>query len=106
MPTVRKPTKLLRATCTQELREILGAEAGAAEGSYRLVTIMTPPEPVLHVSIDSPTPLQAGPDRNYRVPRLPPDSSISFHLQPQQVLYGQSEAGLGFASILCEYLEG
>ena len=102
---VRKPTELIRATCTQELRTLLDAELNAAEGSYRLVTIMTPPEPAIHVSVDHPTPLEAGPDRNYRTPRLPPDSTITFHLQPQQVLYGQSEAGLGFASILCEYLE-
>ncbi len=105
---VRKPTEIFRATCKQELRLLLDAEADAPADTYRRVHVFTPPSPRLHIAIDHPTPNEAGPNRDYAVPPVTLDTTIQFYLQPHQKLFGMVEQGGGFAtaSILVEYLEG
>lgn len=102
---VRKPTITTRETCGQELRLILDKDVGAPAGSYRRVVLMTPPSPVMNVSIDQPTPTQIAGGRGYMVPRFSPDTSFSFCLQPDQQVYAMATEGFGSISIICEYLE-
>lgn len=86
----------------------MDAERGAEAGTFRRVQIFTPPSPTIHISIDSPTPLQAGLNRDYNVSRVVTDGSIQFHLQPHQKIYGMVAQGdgMGHPTILIEYLEG
>lgn len=102
---VRKPTMTKRETCGQELRLILDKEMGAPVGSYRRVVLMTPASPIMHVSIDEPTPTQIAGGRSYKVPQFSPDTSFTFCLQPEQQVYAMAAEGFGSISIICEYLE-
>lgn len=86
---------------------MLDAERGAEDGTYRRVQLFTPPSPQLHISIDHPTPNEAGPNRDYRVGAVGTDQSITFTLQPHQKVFAMVAQGDGFgiASIIVEYLE-
>ncbi len=107
---VRKPTYLGRITVDQQLEMVLDAELGpdgelAPVGTYRSVQILIPNSPQFHWVIDHPTPLEAGPNRNYKTTPVPPGAQITFCLQPHQKLYAHVTKGEGFAGIIIEYLE-
>jgi hypothetical protein len=84
---------------------VLGPDEGAPADTYRAVQILIPNSPQLGFTIDHPTPDEAGPNRNYKIPEVPPGAQITFHLQPQQRLYACAFTGQGFPSLLIEYLE-
>ena len=102
---VRKPTYLGRITVDQQLKMVLDAEEDAPTGTYRSVQLLIPNSPQLHFAIDGPTPLEAGPNRNYKTTPVPPGAQITFCLQPEQKLYAQATKGQGFPGIIIEYLE-
>lgn len=105
-----KATHNERTTLTQEARVILGPEESAPRGSYRKVQVTIPPSPPIFVGIDRPVQGRfnqpgMGPNRDYMLPNLPPGQLIEFNLQPQQSLTASARPGLGFVSLIIEYLE-
>ena len=105
MRVLRKPTEMIRARVKQELREILPAETGAPEEALRRVTVLVPASPAIMFTIDHPTPLEAGPNRTYDVPELPPSQVFRFWLRREQKLYAASKSGMGVVSLVVEYSE-
>ncbi len=85
---------------------LLLPETDVPEGTERNIQIMVPEGPVFHFAIDHPTTLEAGPNRDYKVPLVPSGQTIEFRIQAQQAIYGMTEEGLGEASIIIEYTEG
>lgn len=102
---LRRPTTIERITCTQELRLLVGAEAGAPEGTVRAVQLLIPEGGDFHFSIDHPTDIEAGSDRAYWVPLVPGGQTIKFLLQRQQTIWGMVAAGTSEASAIIEYLD-
>jgi hypothetical protein len=102
---VRRPTEFRRTTLSQELTEILPAEADAPPGSYRKVQVLVPDAPQCVYSLDEPTPAQAGPDRTYDLLPLPPGGFTRFNMLPHQRLFGASLAGLAQAGLIVQYAE-
>jgi hypothetical protein len=56
-------------------------------------------------SIDHPTPLEAGPNRLYDLPELPPGQVFRFWLRREQCLYAGTKSGMGVLSLVVEYSE-
>jgi hypothetical protein len=102
---IRKPAELRRCTADQQLREVLGPELDVPDGSYRKVQICTPREPAMVFTIDHPTPEEAGPNRKYDLPPLPPDQRFPVRLLKNQRLYAAAQTGEAFAVLIIEYLE-
>jgi hypothetical protein len=102
---IRKPVEFLRAPMGQELREVLGPEDDAPTGTYRKVQILTPAQPAMVFTVDHPTPEEAGPNRKYDLPPVPPGVVIPIHLLPNQRLYAAAQVGMGFAMLVVEYME-
>lgn len=105
-----KPTSTRRTTLTQEARVILAPEESAPRGSYRKVQVTIPPSPPIFVGIDQPVQEKfnqpgMGPNRDYVLPNLPPGQCIEFTLLPQQSLTASARPGLGFVSLIIEYVE-
>jgi hypothetical protein len=105
-----KPTANWRETLTQEARVILKPEEGAPPGSYRKVQITIPPSPPIFAGIDQPVQKRygqsgIGPNRDYELPNLPPGQCIEFALLPEQFLTASARPGLGFVSLIIEYIE-
>lgn len=103
---LRKPTEISRVTCTQELRLLVGPEDNAPEGSERNIQLLVPAGSEFRFSIDHPSPLEAGPNRNYKIAVVPSGQTVEFRLQRHQVIYGQTDDRIGEASVIIEYLEG
>ena len=104
MKKLRKATEILRCQVKQELREILGVE-DAPEDTLRRVSVLVPASPTCFLSIDHPTPLEAGPDRTYDLPELPPSVVIRFWLRREQRLFAAAKAGMGTLGLVVEYSE-
>lgn len=103
---VRKPTTIERATVDQQASVVIDEERDAPDNTNRHVQILVPGSPGLLMSIDHPTPLEAGPNRAaYKFAQLAPGSKISFYLQPRQKVYLVAESGIAFPSIITQYLE-
>jgi hypothetical protein len=102
---IRKPAELKRCTADQQLREVLGPELDAPDGTYRKVQICTPREPAMVFTIDHPTPDEAGPNRKYDLPPLPSGQCIPVCLMPNQRIYAAAQTGEAFAVLVIEYLE-
>lgn len=69
--------------------------------------MLTAPSPALFVSIDQPVSDVGANRTQYKWPPLPQDATVSFHLGPDQSLYGAAGQGGGVVSfgVLIEYLE-
>lgn len=102
----RKPTFMDRATVAQEIRQVIGPEPDAPEGSYRVVQLIVPNSPGVLFSIDHPTSAEAGPDRTYKMAEMSPGAQIQFSLQPHQTVHGAAQDGQAFASVIIEYFDG
>ncbi len=102
---LRKPTEIRRITCTQELNLLVDAEHDAPSGTERNIQLLVPDGAIFRFSIDSPTPLEAGPNRPYKLSLMPSGQTIEFRLQPEQMVYGQVDAGIGESSVIIEYVE-
>ena len=112
---LRKPTVLLRVTSDQQgSLAIDGQPVGAgplvdkeeAGAGTRKVTLLTPPSPILALSIDHPV-YEPGLNRtNYKWAPMPPSTRIVIHLTPEQCIYGSVMQGGGLITfgVLIEYL--
>lgn len=112
-----KPTKLLPASVSQELRKIVDAELDAPKGSYRVVQILVPSSPAVHACVypddrfvdeDSKLPRQdladaAGSNRSYKFATVPPGAYIPLRLTPEQTLWAAAEINLAEVSVVIEY---
>lgn len=103
---IRKPTEVIRATCIQELRVILGPEAGPVPvGGYRKVQVMIPPSPTIFLMLDV-DPRELGLNRTYKVPVMSSGARLELHLLPHQFIIAASEERIGDVSLVVEYLGG
>lgn len=90
------------------MRAIIEPEYGAPDGTTRRVQILTPADPLAAISIDKPNVDVAGPGRYYKLAQLPPETSITIHLQPSQSIYAAvvaSGGGMVELSVIIEYLD-
>jgi hypothetical protein len=96
---------MIRTTCTQELRQLLGPEIGAPEGSLRRVQILPDPQGRIFVSLDAPTPDQIALSREQWMPPFFLGAS-PFQIGPSQVIYAAAKQGEGIVmcSIIVEYI--
>ena len=94
-----------RETVAQEIRQVIGPEEGAPEGSYRVVQLVIPNSPQVLASIDHPTSAEAGPDRTYKMAVMTPGAQIQFTLQPQQTVQAAASDGQAFLSVIIEYFD-
>lgn len=113
--SLRKLTELHRVTADQQGRVAVDGEAVGAGAivpqeesgaGVRKVTVLTPPSPILFLSLDQSVE-DAGLNRTgYKWPPMPPSTRVVFHLTPEQALYGSTEQGGGLCSfgVIIEYL--
>lgn len=102
MHRVYKPTELLRETLTQEIRVFVPPLEAAPAGSYRVVQVLVPMSPKVSVGVDR-TPKSVGPNREYKLPVLPPGAQIRFQLLPEQFLVGCANIGYAEVSVIVEH---
>lgn len=100
-------TQILRATVSQEIRQILGTEEGVP-GRYREVQLLMPDSPVTYVAIgkgDEELGVQAGLNRTYKLPVVPPGAQVTIRLLPHQTLWAAAESGISRMTLVVEYME-
>lgn len=102
MHRVYKNTEILRETLTQEIREFVPALEDAPAGSYRVVQVLVPMSPKVSVAVDR-QPKELGPNREYKLPVLPPGAQIRFQLLPGQFLVGSSNVGYAEVTVIIEH---
>lgn len=108
MRQLRKPTTVERVTVDLQARMIVGSDDGAPPGTVRRVRLLVQPGARVAISIDTPTPAEAGPGRSYKFVSLPTDIQLPIWLQPQQALYALVVSGTGGMSELgyiCEFFD-
>jgi hypothetical protein len=113
---LHKPTQLLRVTVDQQGRAAVDGQAYgdgdilrgvAADGHFRMVTILTPPSPIIQMSIDQPVEVAGANRTQYKWAPLPTNSRIPFCIGPEQTVYATAVQGGGLASfaVIVEFLE-
>ncbi len=105
---LRKPTTAERITVDLQARLVVEAEYDAPVGANRRVQLTTPPAPLVAISIDQPTPNEAGPGRAYQFMSLPPSQLVKIWLQPSQRIYAMVVPGAGgYAELgyICEFFD-
>jgi hypothetical protein len=113
---LRKATQSLRATVSQEFREILADDPDAPEGAYRHLQILVPPAPdvVFVLTPDTHWELEAnanvmrklGANRTYKGVVFPSKAQITMCIGSDQRLWAASEDGVAEVGLLVEYREG
>ena len=108
---IRKPTKILRETVMQEIREVLPPEMDAPSHAYRRIQILTPADPPVWVwATDGPNENIANREGygrgTYKGPTMPGSNNIDFVLGPTQTLWAAAESGIAHLSLVVEYLGG
>lgn len=106
MDRVYKNTELRRETLVQEARVFVDVDKDAPATSYRMVQVLVPMSPKVSVGLDV-TPKELGPNREYKLPVLPPGAQIRFQLLPDQFLVGAANEGYAEVTVVVEHhLEG
>lgn len=100
---LRRPTELLRATVSQEIRCVLLAENGAPENSLRRVQVLVPMEPKVLLSLQEHADDAFGTDRSYKMVVAPPGAQLEFGLLPSQTLYAAADVGMAELGLIVEY---
>jgi hypothetical protein len=98
-----KETLIARATVGQEIREILGPEPEAPEGSHREVQLLIPNPPDVYITLETDADKKYGTDRTYKVPIIPAGAQTTVCLLPGQRVYGAARSGKAHISLIVEY---
>lgn len=104
---LRKPTRMLRTTVDQQIRVILEPETGVtAHPQYgraiRTVQLLVPESPRVMAGLDV-APEAVGPNREYKLPVMPPGQTIQFTLLPEQFLVAGANEAFAECSVIVEY---
>lgn len=104
MNFLARPTEIIRTTVKQEVSVILKPCADASVRE-RKVQVLVPETPKVFMALDV-EPGWVGPNRTYKLPVIPPGVSITFHLQPGQVLVAAADAGVAEVTVIVESFGG
>lgn len=96
-----RPTEFLRTTLVQEAHVILHPCLDTRV-AVREVQLLVPPGPAVFAGLDE-TPEDVGPNRVYKLCRMPPGQSIVFKLLGAQYLVAAAEEQLVEATLIVEY---
>ena len=108
MQQLRKPTIAERITVSLQAELVVAPELEAPAGANRRVRLLTPPAPLVAISVDHPTPTEAGPGRAFFFVNLPPSQIVAIWLQPSQSIYALVVPGAGgYAQLgyICEFFD-
>jgi hypothetical protein len=97
------PTKIIRATLSQEIRVVLPADDSSAGSLIRCVQIVPPPEPLLYVGLDV-HPHEIGLNNVKHLAEIVGGRIIKFHLRPEQWVVMAADQGFASVTIVVEYL--
>lgn len=110
---LRKPTQSMRATVSQEFREILSDEPDAPQGGYRHLQILVPPAPDVVFVLTPDTHWELEPDANvmrklganrtYKGVVFPSKAQITMCIGHNQRLWAAAEDGAAEVGLLVEY---
>jgi|WetSurMetagenome_2_1015567.scaffolds.fasta_scaffold540175_2 hypothetical protein len=107
-----KPTEILRAQLSQEIRQVL--EPGDASVPVRRVQILVPQSPNIF-GVLTPDEGNIGPgvknvgaamgyNRNYKATPLLPGMTLTLHITPEQSLWLMTEDGTATVGLVVEYM--
>ena len=100
---LRKPSVFDRTTVSQEIRQIVEPEAGAAPGSWREVQLLIPLEPVCFVTLEPDAASKFGVDRTYKLPVIPPGAQVTINLLPGQGVWAAAKSGFALIAVTVEF---
>ena len=101
-------TDFIRVTLTQEVRVVVPAidvtrkEFAKFKGCHRKLQMLIPESPEIYLDNDI-LPEQVGPNRTYKLPTIPPNVPVRFHLRLDQFLVAACEEGFAETAALVEY---
>jgi hypothetical protein len=108
-----RPSVSVRATVDQQARIVLPADTAPTEklgNHYRVVTLLIPSSPEIHIGIDQKIQDKfgqsgIGPNRTFQTPVMPGGQVIQIRLMDHQHLIAMAKIGKADLTILCEYVE-
>ena len=99
-------TDFIRLTLTQEVRVIIPpidvTKYPQFRNCHRKVQIFIPQSPKFTLDNDI-LPEEIGPNRTYKMPPVPPNVPVRFHLRLDQFIVGAVDDGFGETSALIEF---
>lgn len=99
----RKDTEFLRATVSQEIRQVLAPDVDSPEASVRRVQILVPLSPKLYVSLEPDADRKFGTDRTYKMPVAPPGAALIVWLRPGQPIFAAAAEQFAELALTVEY---
>jgi hypothetical protein len=97
------PTKIIRATLSQEIRCVLPAEDTASDSLVRYVQIVPPPDQLLYIGVDI-YPHEIGLNNVKQLAEILGGRVVRFHLRPEQWVVMAADQGFASVTIVVEYL--